>query len=77
MTKSIIDKLYTLFVIIMVMKKSDDNVMNKNVISLFWLLNGGLYKDDITRNTSESTKIVTRLKVSGILKNVSECKYIL
>ena len=39
------------------MKKSDDNVMNKNVISLFWLLNGGLYKDDITRNTSESIKI--------------------
>ena len=30
--------------------------MNKIVISLLWLLNGGLYKDDITRNTSESTK---------------------
>ena len=59
------------------MKKSDDNVMNKNIISLFWLLNGGLYKDDITRNTSESIKIDTRLNVSGILKNVSECKYIL
>ena len=59
------------------MKKSDDNVMNKNVISLFWLLNGGLYKDDITRNTSERIKIDTLLKVSGILKKVSECKYIL
>ena len=64
-------------VIIIVVKKSDDNVMNKIVISLLRLLNGGLYKDDITRNTSESTKIDTRLKVSGILKNVSECKYIL
>ena len=51
--------------------------MNKIVISLLRLLNGGLYKDDITRNTSESTKIDTRLKVSGILKNVSDCKYIL
>ena len=59
------------------MKKSDDNVMNEIVISLLWLLNEGLYKDDITRNTSESTKIDTRLKVSGILKKVSECKYIL
>jgi hypothetical protein len=51
--------------------------MNKIVINLLSLLYGGLYKDDITRNTSDSTKIDTRLKVSGILKNVSECKYIL
>ena len=59
------------------MKKSDDNVTNEIVISLLWLWNGELYSDDITRNTSESTKINARLKVSGILKNVSEYIYIL